>query len=65
MELPRRDPGVEDRARPAYGNTVVLKLAQDTPLTGLHLARALGQQGCPTASSTSSSDVARAPGILS
>src|ERR1700741_446741 len=24
----------------AYGNTVVLKLAQDAPLTGLHLARA-------------------------
>jgi alpha-ketoglutaric semialdehyde dehydrogenase len=25
----------------AYGNTVVLKLAQDSPLTGLHLVRAL------------------------
>jgi alpha-ketoglutaric semialdehyde dehydrogenase len=32
----------------AYGNTVVLKLAQDAPLTGLHLARALEQAGLPT-----------------
>ena len=27
----------------AYGNTVVLKLAQDAPLTGLQLARALAE----------------------
>lgn len=31
----------------AYGNTVVLKLAQDSPLTGLHLARALDDAGLP------------------
>ncbi len=31
----------------AYGNTVVLKLAQDSPLTGLHLARALQEAGLP------------------
>jgi aldehyde dehydrogenase (NAD+) len=31
----------------AYGNTVVLKLAQDAPLTGLHLARALQDAGLP------------------
>jgi alpha-ketoglutaric semialdehyde dehydrogenase len=31
----------------AYGNTVVLKLAQDAPLTGLHLARALDEAGLP------------------
>jgi acyl-CoA reductase-like NAD-dependent aldehyde dehydrogenase len=34
----------------AYGNTVVLKLAQDAPLTGLHLARALGTRDSRTAS---------------
>lgn len=32
----------------AYGNTVVLKLAQDAPLTGLHLARALQEAGLPS-----------------
>jgi alpha-ketoglutaric semialdehyde dehydrogenase len=31
----------------AYGNTVVIKLAQDAPLTGLHLARALDDAGLP------------------
>jgi alpha-ketoglutaric semialdehyde dehydrogenase len=31
----------------AYGNTVVLKLAQDSPLTGLHLARALEEAELP------------------
>jgi len=31
----------------AYGNTVVIKLAQDSPLTGLHLARALAEAGLP------------------
>jgi alpha-ketoglutaric semialdehyde dehydrogenase len=31
----------------AYGNAVVLKLAQDAPLTGLHLARALEEAGLP------------------
>lgn len=31
----------------AYGNTVVLKLASDAPLTGLHLARALQEAGLP------------------
>jgi alpha-ketoglutaric semialdehyde dehydrogenase len=30
-----------------YGNAVVLKLAQDAPLTGLHLARALDDAGLP------------------
>src|SRR3954451_6239847 len=30
-----------------YGNTVVLKLAQDAPLTGLHLAAALDEAGIP------------------
>ena len=30
-----------------YGNTVVLKLAQDSPLTGLHLVRALDEAGLP------------------
>jgi aldehyde dehydrogenase (NAD+) len=30
-----------------YGNTVVLKLAQDAPLTGLHLAAALDDAGLP------------------
>jgi aldehyde dehydrogenase (NAD+) len=30
-----------------FGNTVVLKLAQDAPLTGLHLARALADGGLP------------------
>jgi aldehyde dehydrogenase (NAD+) len=31
----------------AYGNTVVLKLAQDAPLTGLHLVRALEEAELP------------------
>ena len=31
----------------AYGNTVVLKLAQDSPPTGLHLARALEEAELP------------------
>jgi alpha-ketoglutaric semialdehyde dehydrogenase len=31
----------------AYGNTVVMKLAQDSPLTGLHLAAAFEQAGLP------------------
>ncbi len=31
----------------AYGNTVVVKLAQDAPLTGLHLARALEEAELP------------------
>ena len=31
----------------AYGNTVVLKLAQDSPLTGLHLAQALEEAELP------------------
>ncbi len=31
----------------AYGNSVVLKLAQDSPLTGLHLARALQEADLP------------------
>ena len=31
----------------AYGNTVVLKLAQDAPLTGLHIARAFEQAELP------------------
>jgi len=30
-----------------YGNTVVIKLAQDAPLTGLHLAACLEQAGIP------------------
>jgi aldehyde dehydrogenase (NAD+) len=30
-----------------YGNTVVLKLAQDSPLTGLHIVRALDDAGLP------------------
>jgi alpha-ketoglutaric semialdehyde dehydrogenase len=30
-----------------YGNTVVLKLAQEAPLTGLHLATALDEAGIP------------------
>lgn len=30
-----------------YGNTVVMKLAQDSPLTGLHLARALEEAELP------------------
>ncbi|MDQ3162401.1 MAG: aldehyde dehydrogenase family protein [Actinomycetota bacterium] len=31
----------------AYGNTVVLKLAQEAPLTGLHLAACLDEAGIP------------------
>jgi len=31
----------------AYGNTVVMKLAQDAPLTGLHLAACLEEGGVP------------------
>lgn len=31
----------------AYGNTVVMKLAQDSPLTGLHLAHALEEAELP------------------
>jgi acyl-CoA reductase-like NAD-dependent aldehyde dehydrogenase len=31
----------------AYGNSVVLKLAQDAPITGLHLARSLQEAGLP------------------
>ena len=30
-----------------YGNTIVLKLAQDAPLTGLHIVRALDDAGLP------------------
>ena len=30
-----------------YGNAIVLKLAQDAPLTGLHIARALDDAGIP------------------
>jgi alpha-ketoglutaric semialdehyde dehydrogenase len=38
------------KAAPAlvYGNTVVLKLAQDAPLTGLHLAACFEEGGIPT-----------------
>jgi aldehyde dehydrogenase (NAD+) len=32
----------------AYGNTVVVKLAEAAPLTGLHLARALEEAGLPS-----------------
>ncbi|HEY3726278.1 MAG TPA: aldehyde dehydrogenase family protein [Solirubrobacteraceae bacterium] len=32
----------------AYGNTVILKLAQDSPLTGLHIARALEEAELPS-----------------
>src|SRR5712691_9060890 len=32
----------------AYGNTVVMKLAQESPLTGLHLAACLEEGGLPT-----------------
>ena len=39
VELPGGDPGVEAGSALTYGNTVVLKLAQDSPLTGLHIAR--------------------------
>lgn len=37
------------KAAPAlvYGNTVVMKLAQDAPLTGLHLAACLDEAGLP------------------
>ena len=31
----------------AYGNTVVMKLAQESPLTGLHLAACLEEGGAP------------------
>jgi acyl-CoA reductase-like NAD-dependent aldehyde dehydrogenase len=31
-----------------YGNTIVLKLAQDSPLTGLHIARAFDDAGIPS-----------------
>ena len=31
----------------AYGNTVVLKLAQDSPLTGLHIAQCFEEAGLP------------------
>jgi aldehyde dehydrogenase (NAD+) len=31
-----------------YGNTIVLKLAQDSPLTGLHIARALDDAAIPS-----------------
>src|SRR5205823_5781518 len=31
----------------AYGNTVVMKLAQEAPLTGLHLAACLDEAGLP------------------
>jgi alpha-ketoglutaric semialdehyde dehydrogenase len=31
----------------AYGNVLVIKLAEDAPLTGLHLARALDEAGLP------------------
>ena len=44
----------------AYGNTVVLKLAQDSPLTGLHLARALEEAGASRTASSTSSSVAAA-----
>jgi aldehyde dehydrogenase (NAD+) len=30
-----------------YGNTVVMKVAQEAPLTGLHLASCLDDAGCP------------------
>ena len=30
-----------------YGNTIVLKLAQDSPLTGLHIVRAFDDAGLP------------------
>src|SRR5439155_11620761 len=37
------------KAAPAliYGNTIVLKLAQEAPLTGLHLAAAFDEAGLP------------------
>jgi alpha-ketoglutaric semialdehyde dehydrogenase len=31
----------------AYGNTVIMKLAQEAPLTGLHLAACFGEAGLP------------------
>ena len=33
-----------------YGNTVVMKLAQDSPLTGLHIAAAFDEAGLRPAS---------------
>ena len=43
----------------AYGNAVVMKLAQEAPLTGLHLAACFDEAELPPASSTSSSAAAR------
>ena len=41
----------------AAGNTIVMKLAEQTPLTGLHVASLVaGRRDSPTASSTSSPD---------
>ena len=48
LELPGGDPRLEARAGALiYGNTVVMKLAQEAPLTGLHLAACFEEAGIP------------------
>ncbi|HEY2318292.1 MAG TPA: aldehyde dehydrogenase family protein [Solirubrobacteraceae bacterium] len=55
----------------AYGNTVVIKLAQDSPLTGLHLAAAFDEAGLPEGvfnviigrGSAAGDPLVRAPGV--
>ena len=45
LELPRRDPALEARPGADLRQHVVMKLAQEAPLTGLNIARALDDAG--------------------
>ena len=48
----------------ATGNTVVMKLAEQTPLTGLHIASLVKEAGFPPGSSTWSRDMVSSHRLL-
>jgi acyl-CoA reductase-like NAD-dependent aldehyde dehydrogenase len=50
VELPQRDLAPEVAPALVAGNAVVLKLAYEAPLTGLHLAAAFAEAACRRAS---------------
>ncbi len=61
LELPAADGGWKIAPALAAGCTVVLKAAEQTPMTALRLAELIQEAGFPPAWSTSSPDSARPP----